>query len=192
MPMLSGFEVLEEAGGHTSFDVIFITAYDSFGIKAIKFSALDYLLKPVQNKELVTAVEKHKMKGTKISSHQMDQLFSNVDAERSGRPGRIGLASKDSIEFVDPAIIILCEASSNYTIVHMDDSPQKIISKTLKEFEELLQPFGFFRPHNSFVINLSQVTEYIKADGGYLLMKNKMKVPVSKNKKDQLLSLLAV
>jgi two-component system LytT family response regulator len=84
---------------------------------------------------------------------------------------------------------VICGVGS---IVHMDDSPQKIISKTLKEFEELLQPFGFFRPHNSFVINLSQVTEYVKADGGYLLMKNKMKVPVSKNKKDQLLSLLAV
>lgn len=149
MPMLSGFDVLEELGDSITFDVIFITAYDSFGIKAIKFSALDYLLKPVQNKELVAAVGKHLKKDARVAVQQMGQLLQNVKAERSGWPAKIGLISKDSIEYVEPDRIIMCEASSNYTIVYLDDGPQKVISKTLKEFEEMLTPFGFFRPHNS-------------------------------------------
>lgn len=192
MPMLSGFEVLEELGEHASFDVIFITAYDSFGIKAIKFSALDYLLKPVQNKELVAAIQKHlTKKGQIFSDIHRKALLNNVEAERTGKSGKIGLASKESIEFVEPSEIIVCEASSNYTIVHLQDGTQKVISKTLKDFEDMLLPFGFFRPHNSYLINLSMVNEYVKADGGYLIMSNKLKIPVSKNKKEQLLSKLS-
>lgn len=192
MPMLSGFDVLEELGESIDFDVIFITAYDSFGIKAIKFSALDYLLKPVQNKELVAAVKKHHKKDAQVAAQQMGQLLHNVKAERSGWPAKIGLISKDSIEYVEPDQIIMCEASSNYTIVYLEGGLQRVISKTLKEFEEMLTPFGFFRPHNSYVIHLKHVREYVKTDGGYLVMENKLKVPISKNKKERLLALLSV
>ncbi|PHN05425.1 LytR/AlgR family response regulator transcription factor [Flavilitoribacter nigricans] len=191
MPKLSGFDVLEEIGPSISFDIIFVTAYDSFGIRAIKFSALDYLLKPVQNKELVAAVNKHQHRDVRLSSMQMDQLFQNVRAERNGRPGKVGLISRDSIEYVDPEQIILCEASSNYTLIHLMGEPTRLISKTLKEFETMLQTFGFFRAHNSYVINLAHVKEYVRSDGGYLIMKNKVKVPVSKSKKEELLMLLS-
>jgi len=192
MPMLTGFDVLEEIGRDISFDIIFTTAYDNFGIQAVKFSALDYLLKPVQNKELKDAIEKHLKKAQqKIPAEQIDVLLTNVKAERKGKRGRIALASKESIEFVDPQDIVVCEANSNYTNVYLAEGRKRVISKTLKDFEDMLKPFGFFRPHNSHLINLSRVREFIRGDGGYLVMENKMKIPVSKNKREELLDLLS-
>ncbi len=192
MPMLNGFDVLEELGRDISFDVIFTTAYDNFGIQAVKFSALDYLLKPVQNKELKDAIEKHQKKAQhKVSSEQIDVLLSNVQAEKKGKVGKIALASKESIEFVDAPDIVCCEANSNYTNVYMTENRKRVISRTLKEFEDMLAPHKFFRPHNSFLINLNRVREFIRGDGGFLVMENKMKIPVSKTKREELLELLA-
>ena len=192
MPMLTGFDVLEELGRDIPFDIIFITAYDNFGIQAVKFSALDYLLKPVQNKELKEAIDKHLKKSQqKIPSEQIDLLLNNVQAERKGKRGRIALASKESIEFVDPNDIVVCEANSNYTNVYLVEGRKRVISKTLKDFEEMLIQFDFFRPHNSHLINLGRVKEFIRGDGGYLVMENKMKTPVSKNRKEELMQLLS-
>jgi len=192
MPMLTGFDVLEELGRDIPFDIIFITAYDNFGIQAVKFSALDYLLKPVQNKELKEAIDKHLKKSQqKIPSEQIDLLLNNVQAERKGKRGRIALASKESIEFVDPNDIVVCEANSNYTNVYLVEGRKRVISKTLKDFEEMLIQFDFFRPHNSHLINLGRVKEFIRGDGGYLVMENKMKIPVSKNRKEELMQLLS-
>ena len=147
MPMLTGFDVLEELGREIPFDIIFITAYDNFGIQAVKFSALDYLLKPVQNKELKEAIDKHlKRSQQKIPSEQIDALLNNVQAERKGKRGRIALASKESIEFVDPHEIVVCEANSNYTNVYLAEGRKRVISKTLKEFEDMLVQFDFFSP----------------------------------------------
>lgn len=191
MPMLNGFDVLEELGKNIPFDVIFTTAYDNFGIQAVKCSALDYLLKPVQNKELKEAIEKHQQKvNRKIPVEQVDALLTNVQAEKKGKMGRIALASKESIEFVDPQVIICCEASSNYTTVYLTDNRKKVISRILKDFEDMLTPYHFFRAHNSFLVNLNQVREFIRGDGGYLLMENKMKIPVSKNRREELMNLL--
>ncbi|HEX7847869.1 MAG TPA: LytTR family DNA-binding domain-containing protein [Chitinophagaceae bacterium] len=192
MPMLNGFDVLEELGKDLSFDIIFTTAYDNFGIQAVKFSALDYLLKPVQNKELKDAIEKHLRKTQqKVSSEQIEILLSNVHAEKRGKIGKIALASKESIEFVDAPDIICCEANSNYTNVYMVENRKRVISRTLKEFEDMLAPHQFFRPHNSFLVNLNRVKEFIRGDGGFLVMENKMKIPVSKTKREELLELLA-
>ena len=192
MPMLNGFDVLEELGRDLSFDIIFITAYDNFGIQAVKFSALDYLLKPVQNRELKEAIDKHLKKSAhKVPSEQIEVLLNNVQAEKRGKVGKIALASKESIEFVDPQQIVCCEASSNYTTIYLSDNRKKVISKTLKEFEDMLSLHQFFRPHNSFLINLRRVNEFIRGDGGYIVMENKMKIPVSKTKKEELMELLA-
>jgi two-component system, LytTR family, response regulator len=191
MPMLNGFDVLEELGRDVTFDIIFTTAYDNFGIQAVKFSALDYLLKPVQNKELKDAIEKHVKKSShRIPSEQIDVLLNNVHAEKKGRVGKIALASKESIEFVDAPEIICCEANSNYTNVYMSEGRKRVISRTLKEFEDMLSPHNFFRPHNSFLVNLNQVREFIRGDGGFLVMENKMKIPVSKSRREELLALL--
>jgi len=192
MPMLNGFDVLEELGRDLPFDIIFITAYDNFGIQAVKFSALDYLLKPVQNRELKDAIDKHLKKAMqKVPSEQIDVLLNNVQAEKKGKVGKIALASKESIEFVDPHQIVCCEANSNYTTVFLAEGRKKVISKTLKDFEDMLMLYNFFRPHNSFLVNLRRVNEFIRGDGGYLVMENKMKIPVSKNKREELMELLA-
>src|SRR4026207_2080749 len=192
MPMLTGFDVLEELGRDISFDIIFITAYDNFGIQAVKFSALDYLLKPVQNRELKDAIDKHLKKAQhKTPTEQIDVLLQNVNAEKKGKVGKIALASKESIEFVDPHQIVCCEANSNYTNIYLAEGRKKVISKTLKEFEDMLTFYNFFRPHNSFLINLRRVNEFIRGDGGYLVMENKMKIPVAKNKREELMELLA-
>jgi two-component system LytT family response regulator len=193
MPMLNGFDVLEELGRDLPFDIIFTTAYDNFGIQAVKFSALDYLLKPVQNKELKEAIDKHiRRSRPRIPAEQLEVLISNVQAEKKGKVGKIALASKESIEFVDASSIICCEANSNYTNVYMSEGGKRVISKTLKEFEDMLVPFDFFRPHNSFLVSLKKVKEFIRGDGGYLVMENKMKIPVSKNKREELMDLLVL
>lgn len=190
MPMMNGFDVLEELGPVINFSVIFVTAYDSFGIKAVKFSALDYILKPVHNKELIGAIQKYKLVNKQDGIIRIDNLLSNLEAVRQRKPVKIALASRESIEFVDPEEIILCEADSNYSKVFLMNGKMRLISRTLRDFEEMLTPQGFFRPHNSFVINLEYVQEFQRLDGGYLVMKNKMKVPVSKQKRAQVLNLL--
>lgn len=188
MPRLNGFDVLEELQ-EVSYDIIFITAYDEFAIKAIKFSALDYLLKPVQNSELKQAIEKHKKKDhPNVSSSQLEILFSNVKEEQKGT-GKIALATKEKIEFVLPEEIIACSSDSNYTLVYLSNGRKKLISKTLKEFEEMLDGLNFFRIHHSHLINMRHIKEYIRSDGGYLVMTNEMSLPVSRSKKEELLKL---
>jgi two-component system LytT family response regulator len=179
MPLMNGFDVMEETGSG-NFEVIFITAYDNFGIPAVKINALDYLLKPVQNRELKDAVRKYQQKRGR----------GPAPVARESLSGRIALSSKESIEFVEVSDIVVCMASSNYTTLFMADGRKKIISRTLKEFEEQLTPYKFYRPHHSHLVNLDKVREYIRTDGGYLVMSNEMKIPVSKNRKEDLLSLL--
>ena len=146
----------------------------------------------MQNKELKDAIDKHLKKNqNKIPAELIEGLFTNVQAEKKGKLGRIALTSKESIEFVDPHDIIVCEANSNYTNVYLAEGRKRVISKTLKEFEDMLVPFDFFRPHNSHVINLNRVREFIRGDGGYLVMENKMKIPVSKTRREELLNLLS-
>lgn len=191
MPMLNGFDVLEELGDKATFEVIFITAYDQFGIQAVRSSALDYLLKPVQNKELQSAIERYKKrKLQQISGGQINGLLENVEAMRSGKHPKIALATKESIEFVAPDEIILCTSDSNYTMIYLVDGRKKLLSKTLKDVEEMLTPYQFYRPHHSHLINLNMVREIIRGDGGYLVMKNNMEVPISKSRRDQLMKLL--
>jgi len=188
MPKLNGFGVLEKLG-NVDFDVIFTTAYDEFGIRAIKFSALDYLLKPIQRNELIEAIEKFKGKDQHhISSKQLDVLFSNIRKDGKSS-GKIALATKESIEFVLPDDIVTCSSDSNYTIVYLKDGRRKLLSRTLKDFEELLTEFNFFRTHHSHLANLNHVREYVRSDGGYLVMSNKMNIPVSRSKKEELLNL---
>lgn len=189
MPRMTGFDVLEKLSS-IPFDVIFTTAYDDFGIQAIKFSALDYLLKPIQNQELEEAVQKFKKKSVhQVPARQLEVLFSNIHKDEQGLPGKIALATRDRIEFVDPKDIVLCSSDSNYTMVYLCNERKKLISRTLKDFEEMLTPYQFFRAHHSHLINLSHVQEYVRSDGGYLIMSNKMKIPVSRSKKEELLSM---
>ena len=184
MPRLDGFELLEELGSDITFEVVFTTAYDEFGIRAVKVNALDYLLKPVQNQELKAAISKFKDKrGAKSKV-----LFSNTTPEKKST--RIALATKESIEYVHPEDIVLCTSDSNYTIIFLTNGKKKIISRTLKDVEEWLKPHGFFRAHLSHLVNLQHIKEYVRADGGYLLLSDGKTLPVARNRKEDLLRLL--
>ena len=180
MPRLNGFEVLEELGD-TSFKVIFTTAYDEFGIRAVKANALDYLLKPIQNQELKAAIEKFKRK----QGDKMEVLFSS---QQENKTNKIALATKESIEFVRPDEIISCTSDSNYTMIFLTNNRKKLISRTLKDVEEWLSPHGFYRAHHSHLVNLQHIKEYVRSDGGYLLLTNGTKMPVARNSKEELLN----
>jgi two-component system LytT family response regulator len=184
MPRLDGFELLEELGDF-SFEVIFTTAYDEFGIRAVKVDALDYLLKPVQNKELKLAIEKYKNKHQETEKSEV--LFSSKSLQKKDR---IALATKESIQYVLPEDIILCSSDSNYTLIYLSDGRKKIISRTLKDVEKWLAPYGFFRAHLSHLVNLQHIKEYVRSDGGYLLLSNGKTLPVARNRKEALLGLL--
>ena len=182
MPRLNGFELLEELDKPLSFEVILITAYDEFGIRAVKSDILDYLLKPVQNQELKKAIDKVKrrMDAREISSSSVNY-----------KSDKIAFATKESIEYVAAEDIIACKSDSNYTILYLVGGRKKVISRTLKDVEDRLKSHTFYRSHNSHLVNLSHIKEYIRSDGGYLLVTDGHKLPISRTRKDELLKLLA-
>lgn len=188
-----GFSLLEKLG-ETATKVIFTTGLDNHGIRAIKFSALDYLLKPVDPDELVQAVQK-------VSSEQKNQsitenlklLAEHLKPASSGNGlKRLALNSSDRVQVVNIADIIRCESERNYTTFFLKDKKQIVVTKTLKEYEELLEPNGFVRVHHSHLINLEHLKEFIKHDGGYALMDDNAHVPVSVRKRDDLMRALGL
>jgi two-component system, LytTR family, response regulator len=178
----TGFDVLAQITD-LDLDVIFTTAFEHYAIKAIKFSSLDYLLKPIDVDELQNAVAKAR---TRIheSTHkqQLDILLSNLSAKGMKK---ICLATADRIEFVRVEEIIMCEANGSYTNVYMKDKRKIMVSKHLKEYETLLGDENFMRVHNSFLINLNEVKQFVKSEGGYILMNDNQQVSISPKKRDE-------
>lgn len=185
MPKKSGFEVLK-AFTNPEFEVIFITAYDQYGVQAIKFSALDYLLKPINIDELKIAIEKAKKRLlARERDHKLDNLIEYVKLGHKDPP-KIALPTLKEIRYVRVNELIRCQASDNYTTFYTSSGDQILVCKTLKEFAELLQPHGFVRTHQSHVANIHYVKSLLKEDGGTLLMNDLTKVPVSRQYKETL------
>ena len=188
MPQESGFELLDSLE-RSDFEIIFTTAYDEYGVRAVKASALDYLLKPIEVTELIKAVQKAKeILEHKQSNSRMHHLIQNMKESNTNKT--IALSLSDRIEFVEINSIIRCEADNNYTTFYLRNSLKYLVSKTLKEYDELLVPFGFLRVHQSHLINLSEVKSYIKRDGGYILMRDGSQVPISRQRRDSVLKSL--
>jgi two-component system, LytTR family, response regulator len=183
MPQLNGFDLLEKLGKY-EFEVIFITAYNQFGIKALKICALDYLLKPIDGEELKIAVEKALLKKSKTSSMQLEMLMSYFKPDKP-RTRRIALTASDHLIFVDTNDIIYCESDSNYTTFFLAKGEKVVISKTLKDVEEILEGSDFFRIHASYLINMKHVSKFTRGDGGYVVMSNNQHITVSRKKKDE-------
>jgi two-component system, LytTR family, response regulator len=182
MPHMNGFEMLQSLT-RIDFDIIFTTAYDQFAIRAIKFSALDYLLKPIDKDELQGALHKINTHPARfISTQQLDLLLSNIQQVRNG-------LQKKGYEMVFAQNIVRCESDSNYTSIFLKNGSKIIVSKTLKEVEEMLEGHHFFRVHHSHLINLNEVIKYVRGDGGYVLMSDNSAVTVARSKKDALLQL---
>jgi len=182
----TGFEVLDRLKGF-GFEVIFTTAFEQYAIKAIKFSSIDYLLKPIDLDELQQAVEKARLrKGEDAYKRQLEILLANIQPE-GPKNRNICLATAEGIEFVKLQDIEYCEANGSYTNFHFRDGKKIIVSKHLKEYENLLEEYFFMRVHNSFLINMHEVKKYVKSDGGYILMNSGALVSISPKKKDEFL-----
>lgn len=187
MPNMSGFDLLEKVDT-INFDVIFVTAYDKYAIKAIKFSALDYLLKPIDVDELTNAVKKV-LKKQKYRTVKYQSLLNNVKANTK-KLTRLAIPSDNEIIMQPIKDIIYCEADSSYTTLHLTDNKRITVAKTLKEFDSILPDTDFCRIHHSTLVNINHVIKYIKGDGGYIIVSNNKHLNVSRRKKDYFIQLL--
>ena len=189
MPEGSGFDLLKRIGT-IDFEVVFVTAYNHYAVKAIKFNALDYLLKPVDIDELVQAVEKV---AGKLSNRQPDQKLHNLLAnlnQQSGQQKRLPLATTDRLHFIPIEEIIHLESESNYTRFFILNSDPLLVAKTLKEYEAILSGYNFIRPHQSHLVNPHYIKTFVRHDGGYLLLTDETRIEVARSRKEEILKKL--
>lgn len=183
----NGFELLEKMKP-IEFEIVFATAYSEYAIRAFKFSAIDYLLKPIDIEELRSTIDKVRSTKRVETKQRYDQLIDNLKSPHN--PAfKLALPSLEGLTFVKTSEIVYCKADSNYTTFFLTDGAKIIVSQTLKEYEELLFPYRFFRIHHSYLINLDSIKQYVRGDGGHVVMSNDVRLDVSKRRKDEFLSL---
>jgi two-component system LytT family response regulator len=184
MPGKTGFDLLQSLPHH-HFEVIFVTAYDQYGIQAVKFAAVDYLLKPIDIAELERAVQRAADKTRlKKQNLQLENLLQLVKQQQHKEQHRIALPTLKETRFVFTRQIVRCESSNSYTSFVLEDGEKLLVSKPIFEYEEILKDYGFVRCHQSHLVNIQYVKSWVKEEGGYLLLENGQQVAVSKNKKD--------
>ncbi|MFI5220486.1 MAG: LytR/AlgR family response regulator transcription factor [Bacteroidia bacterium] len=189
MPEMSGFEMLKQIKD-PDFEIIFTTAFDKYSIQAIRFSALDYLLKPVVPHELKAAIDRVEHKQSKNAGNQFKTLFETLKDNK--RPvNHVALPSTDGLVFVNVADIIHCESDSNYTTLFLNSSEKMLVTKTLKDIEGLLEGNNFFRIHHSHLINMQHIKKYVRGNAGYVVMSNGHDVAVARNRKEEFLEQFA-
>ena len=189
MGQQTGFDVLKLLPKR-NFEVIFVTAYDQHGIQAVKFAALDYLLKPIDIEELINAVNKAETKlATQVQSSQLDFLLQQLKKPEPSI-SKIALQMQSEIRYITLADIIRCEADNTYTYFFLSNGEKILVSKSLKEYADLLRPNGFLRTHQSHLVNPKYVKSWLKEDGGILLLTSGKKIPVSKPNRAQVKLLL--
>lgn len=178
----SGFDVLACFPNKT-FEVIFITAFNHYAIKAIKFSAVDYILKPININELIIAVKKvlEKKSTSSIQTESFSALLENI---KNNIPNKLAIPTTDGMEYLNTKDIIRIEAEGSYSRFYLSDGKKILVSRNLKEYQELLHDQDFFRPHNSHLVNLHLVKRYIRHEGGIIEMCDLSQIPVSRGKKD--------
>jgi two-component system LytT family response regulator len=187
MPNGTGFDLLTHFP-YKNFDVIFITAFNHYAIKAIKFSAVDYILKPININEFVESVRRvvQKRGSNPITGNEnFEALLENL---RTSPPTRLVIPTSDGREYLNPKDIIRIEADRSYSWFFINDKRKILVSRHLKEFQDLLNDRNFFRPHNSHLINLDFVKKFVRHDGGYIEMTDGSQVPISRNRKDLFLA----
>ncbi len=188
MPRMNGFEMLEQFS-EISFAVIFTTGYDQYAIKAFHFSALDYLLKPIDHEELRKAVLKVSRQVLHPLPQQLEILLQKIHHQPSGI-NKIALPTMEGLQMVPVDSIISCASDRNYTAVLLKSKQKIIVSKILKDIEEMLEEHSFLRVHHSYIVNLNEISKYVKGEGGYLVMSDGSSVDVSRSRKEILLQKL--
>jgi two-component system, LytTR family, response regulator len=187
MPGMNGFELLEKFN-HPNFEIVFTTAYNEYAIKAIKHSALDYLLKPVDKDELIQTVQRANEHKTLRASQRVNNLLEMLHIKKNKR---FAVPTIEGLIMVDSETILYCESDSAYCKIYfINTSKPLVISKTLKEVEEVLQGTDFCRIHHSYLINMKYVQSYIRGEGGEVVLNNGIHLPVSRTRKQDFLSLL--
>lgn len=189
MPKMNGFEMLESLE-EVNFEVIFVTAYNQYVLQAIKSCALDYLMKPVAITDLQGAVSRvSQVVSEKKENQKLKVLVQNL--KNSNQPKKIALPTAEELFFVSIVDIIRCKSENNYTMFYLTNGSSVLVSRTLKEWDDLLSPYQFIRTHQSHLINSIHVKSFVKKDGGYILMKDGSTISVSKLKKEQTLNMLS-
>ncbi len=182
------FEILRQLPD-SPLEIIFITAYSDHAVEAFKFSAVDYLLKPVNPERLSNAIDKARERlANGRSTMNVSALLDNL--KTLNKPKKIVLSTLDYVHVVDIQHIIKCQSSVNYTVFHLHDGKEIVVSKTLKEFDEQLSPYGFYRTHKSWLINLNFVSGYNRRDGGMAVMEDGSEIPVSISRKEDFMEIL--
>jgi two-component system LytT family response regulator len=184
----SGFELLNKIEDR-SFEIVFMADNRDFAYKAIKYNALDYILKPVDEKELIEALLKVAEKRKQENSKYLLRSFLSNFAGQKSNGKKVVLKTTDDIHIVEVSNIIRCESDGSYTKVHLADSSQIVVSKNLKEFEELLTDYGLLRVHHSHLVNINHIERFHKRSGGLIIMSDKSDIPVSVRKKENLIEL---
>ncbi len=190
MPHMNGFDMLEQFD-KLFFDVVFCTAYDQFAIKAFRYSALNYLLKPVDPEDLKETIRRLEEKRSAPSQGQIELLLQNMRQTNKSTVQRIALTTGDGMIFVSTAEIIYCEAESNYTAVVLEGGKKILVSKVLKEIDEALTGPDFFRVHNSFLININRIKKFVRGDGGYVIMEDGANVSISRSRRQEFMELFS-
>ncbi len=184
----TGFDLIKKLQP-IKFKVIFVSGHEGFAVKAFRFSAIDYLLKPINSKELIEAVEKTEMAlDNETMDLKLNTLFSNIARPKNLQ--KLILKTAEKIFSVNIQEIIHCQGETNYTTFFLLDGSKIVVSRNLKEYEETLSDLGFFRPHQSHLINMAYFDHFIKSDGGQIILKNKAKVPLSLRKKVEFMGML--
>ena len=189
MPRMNGFDMLEKFE-HLFFEVVFTTAYNKFAIKAFRYSALNYLLKPVDPDDLQTTIKRLEEKKSALEKEQLRLLLENMK-NLNPTAQRIALSTGDGLIFVNTADIMYCQAESNYTNVVMSNRNKVLVAKTLKDIDETLSGKDFFRVHNSHLVNVQHIKQFVRSEGGYLIMEDGATVSVARNRKDEFLELFS-
>ena len=186
MPQMNGFEMLQRLP-QINFAIIFTTGYDQYAIKAFHFSALDYLLKPIEAKELIDSVKKVEELHYLPMPEQFEMLLKKIGGVNSGF-NKIAVPTAEGYELIPATEVVYFEADSNYTHIFLKNKPKIIACRTLKKIEEQIQDYNcFVRVHNSYMVNLNEVVRYVRGEGGYLVMSDNSSVNVSRSRKDALL-----
>ena len=192
MPLMNGFELLEQLP-EINFELIFTTSYDQYAIKAFHLSALDYLLKPIDIEELQKAVQKAVQKIIQQKEnqlpHQIDILLKKLH-QPSAVINKIALPTMEGLQMVPVDSVISCASEGNYTAFFLKGHKKMIVSRILKEIEELIQDHSFARVHHSHIVNLNEIEKYVRGEGGYLIMSDGSSVDVSRSRKESLLKRL--
>jgi two-component system, LytTR family, response regulator len=188
MPYMNGFEFLEKVH-FINFGLIFTTSYDQYAMKAIRFSALDYLLKPIDREELILAVDRVSKLLRNPTELQLELLLQKINGQR--KPiNKIAFPTMDGLQMVEIDAIISCASDSNYTNILLRNNKKLVASRTLKDVEELLSEYAFLRVHNCSLVNLNEIHKYCKGEGGYLIMSDGTHIDVSRSRKELLLQKL--